>query len=82
MPERIVNGKDLCEGERKVERAEVCLLPVRKQLVADLAELGLRENEKAEGLTVINETTLAVVTDNDFTSTPTRFVLIHLPVQP
>lgn len=81
MPERLVQREELCEGERKVERAEVCLLPVRKQLVADLTELGLREADKAEGLAVVDEKTLAVVNDNDFSERPSRLILIHLPSQ-
>lgn len=41
------------------------LAPVRKQLVADLGELGVTE-EKPEGIDVVDDKFMAVICDNDF----------------
>lgn len=79
LPDRLVKSTELCERERQTETVERCLLPVRKTLVADLTELGYRELEKAEGLAVVDSSTLAVVNDNDFKLSPTRLLIIHLP---
>jgi Esterase-like activity of phytase len=41
--------------------------PVAKQLVADLTQIGWeRDHDKPEGLTVMNDSTFAVINDNDF----------------
>ena len=43
------------------------LYPVNKQLLADLTQLGWeRDHDKPEGLTVMNDSTFAVINDNDF----------------
>lgn len=43
------------------------IFPVEKQLVADLTQLGWeRDHDKPEGLTVMNDSTFAVINDNDF----------------
>ena len=79
LPDRIVKGHELCERERQTEGIERCILPVRKTLIADLAELGFRDLEKAEGLALVDSSTLAVVNDNDFKTGPTKLLIIHLP---
>jgi hypothetical protein len=78
-PNKLVTLQDLCERERTAEGSESCLLPVRKTFVADLADHGLRDSDKAEGLAFIDDDTLAVVNDNDFSTRPTRLVILHLP---
>ena len=43
------------------------IYPVQKQLIADLTQLGWEKNhDKPEGLTVMNDSTFAVINDNDF----------------
>ncbi|MCC6282842.1 MAG: esterase-like activity of phytase family protein, partial [Saprospiraceae bacterium] len=43
------------------------IYPVKKQLFADLTQLGWeRDHDKPEGLTVMNDSTFAVINDNDF----------------
>nr|MBP6827571.1 choice-of-anchor I family protein [Saprospiraceae bacterium] len=43
------------------------IVPVHKELFADLLELGWeRQHDKPEGLTVLNDSTFAVINDNDF----------------
>lgn len=40
--------------------------PVAKTLAVNLVKAGYNEFEKMEGLTIINDTTLAIINDNDF----------------
>lgn len=54
--------KDICSTGGK----QKCFIPGKKTLVADLVEAGLRKYEKAEGLAVVDDRTIAVMTDNDF----------------
>ena len=43
------------------------IVPVQKELFADLLELGWeRQHDKPEGLTILNDSTFAVINDNDF----------------
>jgi len=43
------------------------IIPVEKHLVADLTKIGWeRDHDKPEGLTVMNDSTFAVINDNDF----------------
>jgi 2',3'-cyclic-nucleotide 2'-phosphodiesterase / 3'-nucleotidase / 5'-nucleotidase len=55
---------------------------LKKTLVADLVALGVSNYEKVEGLSVVDKSTLALVTDNDFNATGRgenpAFVLVHL----
>ena len=78
-PEQTITSERFCQKERVTLDRENCVLPVRKEFVADLAELGMRDSDKAEGLTIIDPSTLAVVNDNDFGVEPTYLMIIHLP---
>src|SRR5262249_21092106 len=49
----------------RLEWASLEVVPAAKRPVADLTELGLA-NFKAEGLAVVDATTIALVNDNDF----------------
>lgn len=54
---------------------------VKKTLLVNLVELGLSNFEKIEGLALIDNKTLALVTDNDFAlmkKENSAFVLVHL----
>jgi hypothetical protein len=43
------------------------IIPVQKEFFADLLELGWeRQHDKPEGLTILNDSTFAVINDNDF----------------
>jgi hypothetical protein len=43
------------------------IVPVQKEFFADLLELGWeRQHDKPEGLTILNDSTFAVINDNDF----------------
>lgn len=62
--------------------ALACAKPVRKTLVADLVQMGLRGYDKLEGLVVIDPQTLALVNDNDFDvakrGDKSAFFIVHL----
>ena len=79
-PGQAFTAASFCKKERPSIEREVCVLPVQKELVADLAELGMRDSDKAEGIAIVDSTTLAIVNDNDFGANPTYFMVIHLPV--
>ncbi|RYZ78336.1 MAG: hypothetical protein EOP06_29240, partial [Proteobacteria bacterium] len=54
---------------------------VKKTLLVNLVELGLSNFEKVEGLALVDNKTLALVTDNDFAlfnKQNSAFVLVHL----
>jgi hypothetical protein len=64
-------------GETDLMRANVS--PVEKQPVVNLAGLGF-QHSLVEGLAVLDESTIAVVNDNNFdTNEPTELVTIRLP---
>jgi len=48
------------------QTSRICVEPAQKRMVVDLAEIGMRSLEKAEGLAVVDASTLAVINDNDF----------------
>ncbi len=48
------------------ELAAKGIIPVTKEIHADLTQLGYTFTDKPEGLALINETTIAVINDNDF----------------
>ena len=79
-PGQALTAAQFCTKERISLEHEVCVLPVKKELVANLAELGMRDSDKAEGIAIVDSTTLAIVNDNDFGSAPSYFMVIHLPV--
>jgi hypothetical protein len=59
-----LNGKTLEQlSESDLKKANV--EPVAKEAVVDLAKLGFKL-EKFEGLTIVDDTTLAITADNDF----------------
>ncbi len=58
-------GKTL-EQLSEAELAAAAIKPVSKRLVTNLAALGYTGVSKAEGLTVVDGATLAVINDNDF----------------
>lgn len=60
--ERILNSDNFCAPSS----AETCIKPVTKTMVVDLAAIGLRHLEKAEGITVVDDSTIAIINDNDF----------------
>lgn len=60
--ERILNVDNLCSPSV----SNTCVKPVSKRLLVDLVEIGLRHLEKAEGITVIDDSTIAIINDNDF----------------
>ena len=59
---KILSDSSFCS----VKATKPCVAPVRKSLVVDLAEAGMRHLEKAEGIAVVDASTLAVINDNDF----------------
>jgi hypothetical protein len=84
-----VSGKTLEQlSESDLQKADI--EPAAKEAVVDLAKLGFRI-EKFEGLTIVDDTTLAVTGDNDFglaeadkngeielTSQPSRVMIVRL----
>jgi UPF0176 protein len=48
------------------ERIQTGLQPLQKQLVVDVSKLGFNYAGKAEGLTVVDDETIAIASDNDF----------------
>ncbi len=85
-----VSGKTLEQlSEADLKKANID--PVTKETVVDLAKLGFKV-EKFEGLTIVDDTTLAITGDNDFglaeadkngeiqlTSQPSRVMIVRLP---
>jgi len=61
----LLEGVDLEQSAIEGGPAWAQIQPVRKQLFADLASYGWQA-EKAEGLALIDESTLAICSDNDF----------------
>jgi hypothetical protein len=84
-----VSGKTLEQlSESDLKKANI--EPVSKEPVVDLAKLGFKI-EKFEGLTIVDDTTLAITGDNDFglaeadkngeiqlTSQPSRLMIVRL----
>ncbi|MEN0058178.1 MAG: esterase-like activity of phytase family protein, partial [Bdellovibrio sp.] len=62
------NGKVGSESLRKIYKITLQKPSqnVKKVLYADLSQTSLKDFEKVEGLTVVKEGLLAIVTDNDF----------------
>ncbi|MEM1366923.1 MAG: esterase-like activity of phytase family protein [Cyanobacteria bacterium P01_H01_bin.15] len=54
------------ESLSEAELAQAGIAVVSKRLVADLADLGYDFTDKPEGLTIVDEDTIAVLNDNDF----------------
>ncbi len=72
-------GKKPLEAMSDGEAARASITPVTKQVLVDLTDLGYG-HELVEGLTIVDDTTLAVVNDNNFNPRePSELMLIQLP---
>ncbi|MDX1912878.1 MAG: esterase-like activity of phytase family protein, partial [Saprospiraceae bacterium] len=61
------NGLTLEQLDNAVNAAAAGVQVVQKELFLDLLELGWeRQHDKPEGLAIVNDSTLAVINDNDF----------------
>jgi hypothetical protein len=85
-----LSGKTL-EQLSEADLKKASIEPVAKEAIVDLAKLGFKL-EKFEGLTIVDDTTLAITADNDFglaeadkngeiqlTGQPSRLMIVRLP---
>lgn len=74
------------ERQSALGLARAGIVPVTKSLYVDLGALGYTQGDKPEGLALVDETTLAVINDNDFglvgTFEPTTGMLDDNPAPP
>jgi 2',3'-cyclic-nucleotide 2'-phosphodiesterase (5'-nucleotidase family) len=66
LPDGILEAGETFDSLTVAELAEKGINPVAKEVFADLNAIGYDFTDKPEGLAWINETTVAVINDNDF----------------
>lgn len=72
------NSKVSKDSIKKVFKIKIEGKIIKKTLLFDLAHLGYDFADKIEGITVIDQNTIAVVNDNDFSSKETVLAIINL----
>ncbi|MTF37636.1 choice-of-anchor I domain-containing protein [Cyanobacterium aponinum] len=66
LPDDILEGNETFDSLTPEELTQKGINPVTKEVAINLTEIGYDFTDKPEGLTVIDETTIAVINDNDF----------------
>ncbi|WP_338152825.1 choice-of-anchor I domain-containing protein [Cyanobacterium aponinum] len=66
LPDDVLEGDETFDSLTPEELAQKGINPVTKEVAINLTEIGYDFTDKPEGLTVIDETTIAVINDNDF----------------
>ena len=61
-----VGGESALERQSTAGLTNVGIYPVEKSLFVDLSQIGYVQGDKPEGLALIDESTLAIIIDNDF----------------